>query len=370
MTHLPVADPRASFVQVRQQLIEAFATVLDSGVYILGENVHAFEKEWARYCSTTDAVGVSSGTDAIALALRALGVGPGDEVLVPAMTAIATWMAVCQVGATPIGVDVERRRYGMDPSLAESAIGPRTRALLTVHLFGQPSDVDALSSVAELAGIPLIEDAAQAHGARLGERMVGSLGSVAAFSFYPTKNLCAVGDAGALTTSDPELADRLRRLREYGWRTRADAELKGMNARLDELQAAMLRVILPRLEAATDRRRAIASQYLEAFAGCARLELPTRIPDTEPAWHLFVVHHPRRDELAAALARAGIGTAIHYTPPPPLNTAFRNDVPTGAFPVAERHAATALSLPMYPSLSDGDVAKVVDAVQAACIRLE
>jgi dTDP-4-amino-4,6-dideoxygalactose transaminase len=367
MTSVPVADPRAGFLQVRPELVDAFAAVLDSGDYILGEQVAAFEREWASYCGTTHSVGVSSGTDALALALRAVGVGPGDEVLVPAMTAIATWMAVCQIGATPVGVDVEEQRYGMDPRLAQAAVGPRTRALIAVHLFGQPADVDALARVAATAGIPLIEDAAQAHGARVAGRMTGSLGSLAAFSFYPTKNLGAMGDAGALTTSDPELAQRLRRLREYGWRTRDDAELKGVNARLDELQAALLRVMLPRLRAATERRRVIASTYLDGLAGTPELELPPRVSDTEPAWHLFVLHHPRRKALAAALARAGIGTAVHYTPAPPFNTAFRADGwRDGVFPVAERHAATALSLPMYPALSDRDVARVVEEVHAAC----
>jgi dTDP-4-amino-4,6-dideoxygalactose transaminase len=367
MITVPVADPRAAFLPRRQDLIDAFAAVLDGGAYILGEQVAAFEREWAAYCGAGHAVGVSSGTDALALALRAFGVGPGDEVLVPAMTAVATWMAVAQVGATPIGVDIEAGSHGMDPGLAHAAIGPRTRALIAVHLFGQPADVGALAGVAAPAGIPLIEDAAQAHGARVGDRMTGSLGSLAAFSFYPTKNLGAIGDAGALTTSDPELAERLRRLREYGWRTRADAEMTGVNARLDELQASLLRVMLPGLPAATQQRRAIADTYLAQLQGIPELELPARVPGTEPAWHLFVVHHPRRDELAGALARAGIATAVHYAPAAPFNSAFRTQAwRHGQFPVAERHAASALSLPLFPALSGADVDRVVTAVHAAC----
>ncbi len=371
MSHLPVADPRAALLAARQDLLDAFAEVLDGGSYILGEQVSAFEREWAAYCGTAHAIGVSSGTDALALALRAVGVRPGDEVLVPAMTAVATWMAVHQIGATAVGVDIEARTRGMDAEHARAAVGPRTRALVAVHLFGQPADVDALARVAQEAGIPLIEDAAQAHGARLGARSTGALGAVAAFSFYPTKNLGAVGDAGALTTSDGELADTLRALRQYGWRTRADAEREGVNARLDELQAALLRVMLPRLDTATARRRAIASAYLKGLAGAPDLMLPARVPDTDPVWHLFVVGHPRRDELAAALAGAGIGTAVHYAPPPPANSAFRAaGWRAGRFPVAERHAATALSLPMHPALTDADVARVVEAVATACGALQ
>jgi dTDP-4-amino-4,6-dideoxygalactose transaminase len=364
MTRLPFADPRASFMPARRELVDAFETVLDSGLYILGEQVAEFEREWAAYCDAAHAVGVSSGTDALALALRAVGVSPGDEVLVPAMTAVATWMAVSQIGAVPVGVDIEPCRNGMDPDRVEAAIGANTRALVAVHLFGQPSDFRGLADVATSAGIPLVEDAAQAHGAGLDGQTVGSLGMLAAFSFYPTKNLGALGDAGAVTTSDPELADRVRVLREYGWRTRADAEVIGVNARLDELQAALLRVMLKRLPTATSRRRVIAATYLDGLAGIPELELPTFPAACEPVWHLFVVRHPRRDALASALARTGICTGVHYALPPPLNGAFRtNGRLAGVFPVAERHASTALSLPMYPALTDIEVERVIDAVR-------
>jgi dTDP-4-amino-4,6-dideoxygalactose transaminase len=362
---LPFADPHASLEPARGELIEAFETVLDSGRYILGEQVESFEREWAARCEAADAVGVSSGTDALALALRAAGVRPGDEVLVPAMTAVATWMAVSQIGAVPVGVDIEPLRNGMDPELAEAALGPRTRALVAVHLFGQPADFGALADIAMGAGIPIIEDAAQAHGARLDGKTVGSLGALAAFSFYPTKNLGAIGDAGAVTTSEPELADRVRVLREYGWRTRLDAELKGINARLDELQAALLRVMLSRLQTAIARRRAIADRYLEELTGIESLELPAAISGSEPSWHLFVVRHARRDELAAGLARSGVGTGVHYATLPPLNSAFRADgYRAGAFPAAERHAASALSLPMHPGLSEMDLERVIEQVHA------
>ena len=366
MSELPVADPRAGFAAAREELLQAFTEVLDSGSYILGEHVRAFERDWAEYCSCSRAVGLSSGTDALALALRAVGVGPSDEVLVPAMTAVATWMAVAQIGARPVGIDIERDRRAIDPALAASAIGPRTRAIVAVHLFGQPADMAALGSIASAAGIPLIEDAAQAHGARIGRQRVGSIGAAAAFSFYPTKNLGALGDAGAVTTSNDELAERVRQLREYGWRTRADAEIDGVNARLDELQAALLRVMLARLDEATRRRSQIAGAYLDGLAGVHELELPGRVPGSESAWHLFVVNHPRRDALAAELVRRDVATAVHYRPVAALNSAFRADGwRAGDFPVAERHAETALTLPLHPAMSDADVEAVVARVSAA-----
>ncbi len=367
MRRVPVADPHAGFAAVREELLRAFTEVLDSGTYILGGQVSAFEHEWAEYCSCTRAVGLSSGTDALALALRAVGVGPGDEVIVPAMTALATWMAVAQIGAKPVGVDIERARRAIDPSHVAAAVGPRTRAIVAVHLFGLPADMAALDSVASAAKLPLIEDAAQAHGALLGGRRVGALGTAAAFSFYPTKNLAAMGDAGAVTTSDAELAERVRQLREYGWRTRADAEVAGVNARLDELQASLLRVMLARLEDDTRRRSAVAEVYLDGLADVRGLELPHRIPEAEPVWHLFVVNHALRDELAVELARRDVATAVHYGTVAALNSVFRADGwQPGDFPVAERHAATALTLPLYPAMSDAAVDAVVERVRAAC----
>jgi dTDP-3-amino-3,4,6-trideoxy-alpha-D-glucose transaminase len=355
---------------MREELVEAFETVLESGRYILGEQVTLFEREWAARCGTAHGIGVSSGTDALALALRAAGVGPGDEVLVPAMTAVATWMAVCQIGAVPVGVDIEPIRNGMDPQRAPAVLTPRTRALVAVHLYGQPADIGALGEFASEVGVPLIEDAAQAHCASLDGRTVGSLGTLAAFSFYPTKNLGAMGDAGAVTTSDPELAHRVRLLREYGWRTRSDAEIEGVNARLDELQASLLRVMLRHLEDVTSRRRAIAEAYLEGLADIPDLELPAPITNSRAVWHLFVVRHPRRDSLAHELTRAGIHTGVHYAPATPFNSAFRaHGWRAGAFPVAERHAATALSLPMHPGLMHIDVERVIDAVRTAAATI-
>jgi dTDP-4-amino-4,6-dideoxygalactose transaminase len=255
----------------------------------------------------------------------------------------------------------------MDPLAAVGAIGPRTKALVAVHLFGHTADMASLLSVARAAGIPTIEDAAQAHGARYEGRPVGSLASAAAFSFYPTKNLGTVGDAGAVTTTERALAEQVRLLREYGWRTRADAEVLGVNARLDEVHAAMLRVMLTRFDDGTQRRRTIASAYLEGLADVSELELPTPRPKTESVWHLFVVRHPRRDAVAEALLRAGVGTGVHYDPPPHLTTAYRRfGWNAGDFPNAERHAATALSLPMHPFLTDSEVDRVIEAVRRAC----
>jgi dTDP-4-amino-4,6-dideoxygalactose transaminase len=366
MNGLRVADPRAGFLAAAPELRAAFDRVLDSGSYILGDEVAAFERDWAVRCGTEHAVGVSSGTAALALALCAVGVEPGDEVLVPAMTAIATWMAVTQIGAAPVGVDIEPERRGMDAQLAAAAVGPRTKAIVAVHLFGQPADVDGLAAVARDAGLPLVEDAAQAHGAAVAGRTVGSIGDCAAFSFYPTKNLGALGDAGAVTTSNAERADRVRLLREYGWRDRSDSEITGVNARLDELQAALLRVLLPQLDERNARRAEIAAAYAAGLEGAAGLELPQAAPGTTRVWHLYVVNHPRRDELAARLERAGVGTAVHYRPAPHQTTAFRDG---SAFPVAERHASTALTLPLHPALSDADVQRVVAAVTEACAGL-
>lgn len=366
MKPILVADPRAAMLARGDALRAAFDRVLGSGHYILGAEVQAFERLWAARCGTAHAVGLSSGTDALALALRATGITAGDHVLVPAMTALATWMAVAQVGAVPVGVDVDPVRGAMDPEAARRAANSRTRAVIAVHLYGFPAPVDALADVAAASGAVLIEDAAQAHGAQLAGRPAGSLGAAAAFSFYPTKNLGTLGDAGAVTTSSAEVADRLQRLREYGWRTREDAELVGVNARLDELQAALLSALVLGLDAALARRATIARRYLADLADLSGLELPQPEPGTTPAWHLFPVRHPHRDSLAEALAVCGIGTGRHYATAPHQNTAITAAGWSGSFPTAERLAATTLSLPLHPGLSDADVDRVVDAVRRAC----
>jgi dTDP-3-amino-3,4,6-trideoxy-alpha-D-glucose transaminase len=370
MNTIAVADPHASFAASRSELVAAFEAVLDGGSYILGEQVAAFELEWARFCDVDFAVGVSSGTDALALALRACGVGPGDEVLVPAMTAVATWMAVSQIGARPVGVDIEPTRSCIDPDCVRAALGPKTRAIVAVHLFGRPADMPALAEIAAQAGLPLVEDAAQAHGATLAGRTVGSLATIAAFSFYPTKNLGAIGDAGAVTTSDPALADRVRLLREYGWRTRLDSELVGVNARLDELQAALLRVMLQRLQGANTRRREIAGAYLRGLSGIGAIEFPMADADSESSWHQFVVSCASRDALAERLSQAAVGTAIHYPTLPAATGAYAPEGwRPGAFPVAERHAVSALSLPINPQLTDAQVSHVIRSTREAAVGL-
>lgn len=355
---------------MRAELVDAFGEVLDSGRYMLGEQVAAFEREWAASAGAHHAVGVSSGTDALALALRAAGVNAGDEVLVPAMTALATWMAVAQIGATPVGVDIETDTSGIDAAQARAAITDRTRAIVPVHLFGDPADLDGITAMAGETGLAVVEDAAQAHGARLHGRPIGTFGVAAAWSFYPTKNLGAIGDAGAVTTDDPELAARVGRLREYGCHVRWDATEAGINARLDEVQAALLRVALVRLDAAVGRRRAVAARYRAALGDVDGLELLRPRADAEPACHLFVVRHHQRDRLAAALDRDGIGTLVHYTPAPALAQVFRDERhQPGRFPHAERHAAQALSLPLHPTLTDADVDRVIDAVRRSAAAL-
>jgi dTDP-3-amino-3,4,6-trideoxy-alpha-D-glucose transaminase len=365
MTDVPVVDLRAGLAEIAAEIDEATARVHALGSYVLGDEVAAFEDEFAAFCGTSHAVGVGSGLDALQLILRAEGIGPGDEVVVPAYTAVATWMAVSLVGARPVGADVERETWNIDPAAAEAAMTERTRALLPVHLFGRPADMAALERIAERHGVLLLEDAAQAHGARAGDRRAGALARAAAFSFYPVKNLGAFGDGGAITTSDDELADRLRLLRTYGWRTRGESEIKGLNSRLDEIQAAWLRVKLRRLDAWNERRREVVRRYLDALRDVDGLTLPAGDAVDESAWHQFVVASGDRDALAARLRESGVGTLVHYDPLPHLTGAYRADGwGEGAFPVAEDLARRALSLPLFPHLSAGQVQRVVDAVAA------
>ena len=321
-----------------------------SGRYILGEQVAGFEQEWAAYCGAADAVGVASGTDAIAIALRASGIGAGAEVIVPAYTAAATWTAVASTGAVPVGVDVDAASGLIDADAARAAVGPRTAAVIAVHLFGRLAPMRALRQVADEAGLLLIEDAAHAHGAREGDVRVGTLGDVAAFSFYPTKLLGALGDAGAITTGDPALAARARLLRSYGQGSPpGDAAVSGLSSRLDELQAAVLRVRLRGLDAALARLRALAGRYRELLAGAPGLQLPTPPDAGEPAWHQFTATHPQRDRLRSELAARGVGTAVHYAPLPSQLSAFGA---AGEFPRAEDLSRRIVSLPFDAWLSD------------------
>jgi dTDP-4-amino-4,6-dideoxygalactose transaminase len=359
---IPFADLRAAHRELGGDLESAIARVVESGWYLLGPELEEFEREFAAYCETRHCVGVASGLSAIELALRAAGVGPGDEVIVPAYTWVATWLAVTRTGARPVGVDVEKDTYNLDPALIGVAITNRTAAIVPVHLRGEPADMDAIDEVAAAAGLLVVEDAAQAHGARHRGRRVGSIGRAGAFSFYPTKNLGALGDGGAITTDDEELAERLRLLRNYGMRNRHEVEGAGVNSRLAEIQAAALRAMLPRLDGWNRRRGTLAQIYLDAFRGHGEISVPTVPGWADPVWHLFVIGHPNRDSCARALAEQGIETLVHYPQLPHRTAPYREHWPEGSFPVAERLADEALSLPLYPQLDPAACGRIAAAV--------
>lgn len=360
---VPFGDLAREYAALRPELDAAWQRVCARGWFVLGAEVEAFEREFAAYCGARHAVGVASGTDALHLALRGLGIGAGDEVVTVAHTAGATVMAVLLAGATPVLVDIDPATGTMDPAAAAAAIGPRTRALLPVHLYGQPAALDALQALAARHGLALVEDCCQAHGARHGGRHVGTFGVAGCFSFYPSKNLGAYGDGGMVVTNDDALAERLRRLRQYGWRVRDESVEEGLNSRLDELQAALLRVKLRHLDAWQTRRSALAARYNAGLAGVPGLVLPAAVPGTEPAWHLYVVRTPRRDALRQALAEAGVGTGVHYPLPVHRQPGYaRAVVGPGGLPASERWAAEVLSLPLFPYLREDEVDWVVAAV--------
>ncbi len=366
---IPFLDLKSIQLAQRDELAAAFERVLESGWYILGAEVTQFEQEYADYCGARHAVGVANGLDALSLALRAMGIGPGDEVIVPSNTYIATWLAVSHAGATPVPVEPDARTCNLDPTRIEAAITPHTRAIMPVHLYGQPADMQAILEIARHHHLRVLEDGAQAHGARVRGERLGAHGDAVAWSFYPGKNLGALGDGGAVTTNDPELASRLRELRNYGSKRKYHNEVIGYNSRLDELQAALLRVKLPQLDAANRRRTHIAQRYLSAFAGLG-LTLP-HVPDfAEPAWHLFVVQHPRRDALAARLAELGVATMIHYPVAPHLQPAYATlGLGAGSFPISEAMHARVLSLPIGPTQGDDATDQVIAAVQRAVAEL-
>lgn len=336
--------------------------VLDSGWFVLGEQVEAFEREFAEYCGARYAVGVGSGTEALHLGLLALGVEPGDEVITVAFTAVPTATAIWLAGARPVFVDVDPGTYTMDPSQVEDRITPRTKVILPVHLYGHPADLDPLLDVARRHGLGVLEDAAQAHGARYRGRPIGSIGDATAFSFYPTKNLGACGDGGMVTTSDPKLAEKLRLLRNYGQRSRYVHEVQGANSRLDEVQAALLRVKLAKLEGWNAERRRRADEYRARLRGVV---VPREESWARHVWHLYVVRSEQRDALQEHLRARGVGTLIHYPTPVHLQPAFRwLGLPEGSLPNTERLAGEILSLPLYPELPLSDVAYVAEQVNA------
>jgi dTDP-4-amino-4,6-dideoxygalactose transaminase len=363
MAVIPFLDLRAPHVELRAELQEALTRVLDSGWFIQGGEVAAFERQFADYCEADYCVGVGSGLDALHFILRAYGVGAGDEVIVPSNTYIATWLAVTYAGAQPVPVEPDERTFNLDSARIEAAITPRTKAILAVHLYGQPADMDPINAIARKHGLRVIEDAAQAHGARYKGRRVGALGDAAAFSFYPAKNLGALGDGGAVTTSDPEIQEKVRLLGNYGSPIKYRHEIKGYNSRLDELQAAFLSAKLKRLDAWTEHRRAIAAAYLAELSGCG-LGLPFVPEWADPVWHVFVVRSARRDALQAGLEQRGVGTLIHYPIPPHLQPAYADlGLGEGALPITERIHSQVLSLPIGSSMPISQAMEVASAAR-------
>jgi dTDP-4-amino-4,6-dideoxygalactose transaminase len=361
---VPFVDLTAAHEEIGAELNAAIGRTVASGRYLLGPELERFERDFAAFCGTDHCVGVGSGLSALELSLLALGIGPGDEVIVPAYTFIATWLAVSRTGARPVPVDVEESTYNLDADLLAAALTARTAAVLPVHLRGEPAAMAPIEDFARRNGLALLEDAAQAHGARYEGRRVGSFGDAAAFSFYPSKNLGALGDGGAVTTDDAELAAKLRLLRNYGMRSRYEVETEGANSRLAEIQAAVLAAKLPQLDRWNESRRRLADRYLAALDGEEAISTPRVEPWAEPVWHLFVVNVADRDARAEILRAEGIETGVHYPTPPHLSALYAGGGwSAGSFPVAERLAATTLSLPMYPQLEPAACEAVLAALQ-------
>ena len=362
--NVPFLDLKAAYNELQPELDAAYQRVMKSGSYILDREVEAFEDEFARFCDATFCIGVGTGLDALYLILRAYGIGAGDEVIVPSNTYIATWLAASYAGATPVPVEPDIHTYNINPGLIETAITAKTRAIIPVHLYGQPADMDPISDIARKHNLKVIEDAAQAHGARYYARRVGSLGDAAAFSFYPAKNLGALGDAGAVVTDDKKLANNIRRLRNYGSSVKYRHDIKGKNSRLDTLQAAFLRVKLRYLDEWNNRRLNVARHYLKAIDAIPGFTLPFAPPWAEPVWHLFVVRHRRRDRLKEFLAECKIDTQIHYPVPPHLSGAYEELCwKIDDYPIAEKLADTNLSLPMGPHLTEKLQAEVISKLK-------
>jgi dTDP-4-amino-4,6-dideoxygalactose transaminase len=369
------ADPKSNYLAHRAAIDASIAEVLAGGWYILGPAVKDFEQAFAGYCGVAHGIGVGSGTEALHLALRACGIGPGDAVITVSHTAVATVAAIELAGAIPVLVDIDPVTFTLSPIALEKALkqivenpelcgGATPRAVIAVHLYGHPADMAGINEVAENWGLRVIEDCAQAHGARIDGKRVGSIGALAAFSFYPTKNLGALGDGGAVVTGDPELAGQARLIREYGWRERYISLMPGMNTRLDELQAAVLKAKLPALDAENRRRRQIAAAYNEMLMALP-LQTPACAPRTEHVYHQYVIRTAERDDLRAYLQGQGIGTLIHYPVPVHLQPAYAaRDLTLGApLPVTEKACAEILSLPMHPHLTDEQVERVGDAIR-------
>lgn len=358
-------DMKAPYLELKSELDAAYSRFMNSGWYVLGEAAEKFEEMWADFCGAKHCVGVSNGLDALALALEAGGVKPGDEVIVPANTYIATWLAASQLGAVPVPVEPEEKTFNLDPARVEAAITPRTAAVIAVHLFGVPADMSPIMALAEKHRLFVLEDNAQSQGALYRGRRTGSLGHAAATSFYPAKNIGAFGEAGAVTTSDPALADRVRLLRNYGSRSKGVNEIKGYNRRIDALQAAFLAVKLPSLDAWNARRRKVAELYFEGLSAVGGV-LPPLAKPQESVWHQFVIRVEERDRVREELRKSGVPTLIHYPIPPHLSGAYcEMGFKRGDFPLTEKWADTFLSLPIGPHMPEADVGTVCAALRKA-----
>ncbi len=366
---IPILDLKPAYDELRAELDAAYHRVMESGWVLLGRELEAFEHEYAASIGARHCIGVANGLEAMQLVLMAWGIGPGDEVIVPSHGYIATWLAVSHAGATPVPCEPDPATYNLDPERLEAAITARTKAILPIHLYGQTADMDALNAIAGRHGLRVLEDAAQSHGARCRGRAAGALGDAAGVSFYPSKNLGALADAGAVTTSDDGLADRIRHLRNYGSKVRYHHEFQGLNSRLSELQAAFLRVKLPRLDEWNARRALLAQRYFARLGSVPQLILPQVPAWSTPVWHLFVIRTTERDALQKHLTACGVGTQIHYPIPPHLSGAYAGaGWKAGDFPLAERYAREVLSLPIGPHVSLAQVDEVCDAVTAFFAR--
>lgn len=359
---VPFLDLKAAYTELKADIDAAILRVLDSGHYILGPEVEAFEREYAAYCEAKSCVTVANGLDALYLALKAMGVSAADEVIVPSNTYIATWLAVSQCGATPVPVEPCPRTFNIDPKLIEKAITPRTKAILPVHLYGRPADLDPILELSKRHRLYVLEDAAQAHGARYRGKRIGAHGHAVAWSFYPGKNLGALGDGGAVTTNDETLAEKIRVLRNYGSEKKYVNKVQGVNSRLDPVQAAVLRVKLRLLDEWNKRRTEIARQYFYGLNDNNDIVLPAPTEDGECAWHLFTIRSKNRDLLRLRLENAGINTLIHYPIPPHQQEAYSQTHRKIQLPVAELIAREIVSLPMGPHLTSADCQKIINLI--------
>lgn len=363
MNEIPIIDLKKQYESIQAELDEALKRVFTKGIYILGDEVDLFEKEFAAYNNASHAIGVASGTDALTLSLLSCDVKAGDEVIAPSHTAVATIAAIEMTGAKPVFVDIDIERYTLDPNQVEKAITDKTRAIIPVHLYGCSADLTPILQIARQKKIFVIEDCAQAHGSMYQGQRAGTGGDIAAFSFYPTKNLGAFGDGGMVITNDSSLAEKAKLLRQYGWKNRYVSEIKGMNSRLDELHAAMLRVKLKYLDAWNARRRDLANLYMELLKN-TEIILPMQPKDCEHVFHQFVIRHPKRDALKEFLKAKGIHTLIHYPVPVHLQPAYENlGYAKGSLPNTEKVADEVLSLPMYPELTEEQVKFVCECMK-------